>query len=59
MNQNNLPQKSPGKRTKDAMGLTHEELIAELRQENGEEWYQRNRVRLENPEVWEQYLSLN
>ena len=37
MNQNNLPQKSPSKRTKDSMGLTHEELIAELRQENGEE----------------------
>ena len=59
MNQNNLLQKSPSKRTKDAMGLTHKELIAQLRQENGEEWYQRNRVRLENPEVWEQYLSLN
>ena len=59
MNQNNLPQQSPSKRPKDAMGLTHEELIAELRQENGEEWYQQNRVRLENPEVWEQYLSLN
>ena len=59
MNQNNLPQKSASKRTKDSMGLTHEELIAEFRQENGEEWYQQIRVRLENPEVWEQYLSLN
>ena len=59
MNQNNLPQKSSSKRTKDAMGLTHEELIAQLRQTNGEEWYQQIRVRLENPEVWEQYLSLN
>jgi hypothetical protein len=59
MNQNNLPEKSPSKRTKDLLGQTHEQAVARLRQMNGEGWYQQNRVRLENPEVWEQYLSLN
>jgi len=40
-------------------GRTQEQLIQELRSSNGEDWYRQNRVRLENPDVWAHYLSLN
>ena len=40
-------------------GKTQEQKIKELREINGEEWYQKNWVELENPDVREHYLSLN
>jgi len=40
-------------------GKTQKQLIQELRSTNGEEWYRKNQTRLENPDVWAQYLSLN
>ena len=55
----NLPDDHPGDDRVDIHGNTQEQKIKELREINGEEWYQENRVRLENPDVWEDYLSLN
>ena len=43
----------------DMDGLSHQQKLEQLKQRNGEEWYQKHRVRLENPDVWEHYLSLN
>ena len=40
-------------------GKTQQQLIQELRSTNGEEWYRKNQPRLENPDVWAQYLDLN
>ena len=55
----NLPADLPGDDRVDMDGLSHQQAIQELRQLHGEEWYQKNRVRLENPDVWGHYLSLN
>ena len=55
----NLPDDHPGDDRVDMDGKTQEQKIKELREINGEEWYQQMRVRLENPDVWEEYLSLN
>ena len=55
----NVPEDSPGDDGVDMDGLSHQQNIQQLRQLNGEEWYQENRVRLENPDVWQEYLSLN
>ena len=55
----NLPGGLPGDDRVDMDGLSHQQAIQELRQLHGEEWYQKNRVRLENPNVWGHYLSLN
>ena len=55
----NLPNEQPRNDSVDLKGRTQEQMIQELREINGEEWYRQMRVRLENPEVWEGYLSLN
>ena len=55
----NVPEDHPGDDGVDMDGLSHQQNIQQLRQLNGEEWYQENRVRLENPDVWQEYLSLN
>ena len=42
---------------RDSQGLSHAEWLAEQKQRRPE-WYERNRVRIENPVIWEQYLNL-
>lgn len=59
VNDENLPKALPKKEGVDMDGKTQEQVIQEMKEINGEEWYHHNRVRLENLEVWEQYLSLN
>ena len=42
----------------DLEGLTHKQWLDRAKREDPE-WYEKNKVLLEDPDVWEQYLSLN
>ena len=45
------------KRT-DWEGFTHKQWLDRAKRERPE-WYERMKVRLENPDVWDEYLRLN
>ena len=40
----------------DLEGLTHKQWLDRARCE-APEWYEKNKLRLENPEIWEEYLA--
>ena len=42
----------------DCEGLTHKQWLDRARRE-APEWYEKNKLHLENPAVWEEYLAKN